>query len=59
MYLKGLYQDVAAYEQMIESISSKAEDLAQTSTIGTDSSSAVTRYQALKDQAMVRIGFVY
>lgn len=56
--LQGVYQDVVSYEPMIESVRAKAEDLATKSPISkatSDTSQILTKYQTIKDQAMVSI----
>ncbi|KAK3090120.1 hypothetical protein FSP39_009339 [Pinctada imbricata] len=53
--LKGVYQDVISYEQMIESVGTKAQDLSTRSPVSqatTDTSQLVSKYQTIKDQAM-------
>ena len=59
---KGIYQDVISYEPMIESVQAKADDLASKSPISkatTDTSQILTKYQTIKDQAMVRTNSVH
>ena len=54
--LQGLYQDVVSFEQMVESAGVKAQDLMQkspASKASTDTSQVMTKYQNLKDLAMV------
>ena len=51
-----MYQDVISYEQMIESVGTKAQDLSTKSPVSqasTDTTQLVNRYQTIKDQAMV------
>ncbi|KAJ8309206.1 hypothetical protein KUTeg_014080 [Tegillarca granosa] len=57
--IRGLYQDVISYEQMIESIGSKAHDLSSkspASKASTDTSQIVGKYQSIRDQAKDLLG---
>ncbi|KAL3874932.1 hypothetical protein ACJMK2_037884 [Sinanodonta woodiana] len=53
--IKGVYQDVTSYEQMMEGVGAKAQDLMQKSPASkatTDTSQIITKYHNLKDLAM-------
>lgn len=52
-----MYQDIVSYEQMVESMSDKASELAEkspASKTSTDTSTVAARYNAVKEQAKVR-----
>ena len=51
-----MYQDVVSYEQMVESMTSKATELGEkspASKANTDTSGVTARYNAVKEQAKV------
>ncbi|KAK7104412.1 hypothetical protein V1264_019133 [Littorina saxatilis] len=51
---KTMYQDIVSYEQMVESMSDKASELAEkspASKTSTDTSTVAARYNAVKEQA--------
>ena len=51
-----MYQDIVSYEQMVESVTEKATELAEkspASKVTTDTSGVVARYNAVKEQAKV------
>ena len=53
---QGLYQDIVSYEQMVESVGSKALELAEKSPANratVDTSQVQTRYNSVKEQAKV------
>ena len=54
--MQGLYQDIVSYEQMVESVASKATDLAEKSPASRstiDTSQIQARYNQVKEQAKV------
>ena len=51
-----MYQDIVSYEQMVESMTEKATELAEKSPASrttTDTSGVAARYNAVKEQAKV------
>lgn len=51
-----MYQDIVSYEQMVESMTEKAMELAEKSPASrttTDTSGVAARYNAVKEQAKV------